>query len=107
MTSTKQTTKGRFMQNRTLRGIFWSLLVGAALTACTQDLKITNPNAPDSSNFWRTQFDALSGINATYNGLLQRGTYARWLGLAYDGRLDEGIITNGWTELRHWYGFIL
>src|SRR3954471_4414545 len=106
MTSTKQTIKGSSMHNRTRRGIVWSLLVGAALTACTQDLNITNPNAPDSSNFWRTESDALAGINATYSGLLQRGTYGRWLGFAYDIRSDEGMSTSGWTELRQWNGFV-
>src|SRR3954470_6362141 len=106
MTATKLTLKGRFMQNRTRHSAVWSLLIGAALVACTQDLNITNPNAPDTANFWRTQADAISGINATYSGLEQRGTYQRWLAFAYDIRSDEGMSLSPWTELRQWNGFV-
>jgi hypothetical protein len=76
-----------------------SLLVAAALAGCTQDLNITNPNASDNTNFWQTQTDALNGINATYNALQQRGTYARWLGFLFDIRSDEGFAGCGWAEL--------
>src|SRR3954467_410174 len=107
MTTLTRTTQASSMKNRTLRAAVRSLVIGAAVIGCTQDLNLTNPNAPDTSNFWKTQGDALAGINATYNGLQQRGTYARWLGFAYDIRSDEGLSTSGWTELRQWNGFIL
>jgi starch-binding outer membrane protein, SusD/RagB family len=94
------------MRNRTLRSAMRSLVIGAAVIGCTQDLNISSPNAPDSETFWATQADAIAGINATYNGLQQRGTYARWLGFAYDIRSDEGLSTSGWTELKDWTGFL-
>jgi starch-binding outer membrane protein, SusD/RagB family len=106
MTAIKLNLKGRLMPNTMRRGAVWSLLAAAALTACTQDLNITNPNAPSSDTFWHSQADAIAGINATYSGLLQRGTYGRWLGFAYDIRSDEGMSTSGWTELKQWNGFI-
>ena len=65
MTPIKLNIKGRFMQNRTRRGAVWSLLIGAALVGCTQDLNITNPNAPDTSNFWRSK-DAGSDLLTTF-----------------------------------------
>jgi hypothetical protein len=94
------------MQMKLLRNLVWPATVAVALAACTQDLNITNPNAPDTSNFWRTQADAISGINATYSGLEQRGTYQRWLAFAYDIRSDEGMSLSPWTELRQWNGFV-
>ena len=35
------------MQMKFSRALVWPTLVAAALAACTQDLNITNPNAPD------------------------------------------------------------
>ena len=70
------------MRIKLSRALVWPAMVGIALVACTQDLNITNPNAPNTANFWRTGADALAGINATYSGLEQRGTYQRWLAFA-------------------------
>ena len=106
MTSSKLPIKDSFMRNHLHRTICRALLVSAALVGCTQDLDITNPNAPDTSNFWRTETDALNGINATYNMLQQRGTYARWLGFDYDIRSDEGFAACGWNELCQFNAFI-
>jgi hypothetical protein len=106
MTARTQTLKGSFMRNNLRNGLLRSLLVGAALVGCTQDLNITNPNAPDTANFWKTQDDALNGINATYNMLQQRGTYARWLGFDFDIRSDEGFAGCGWNELCQYNAFI-
>ena len=94
------------MQIKFSRALVWPTVVAVALAACTQDLNITNPNAPDTANFWRTEADAISGINATYSGLEQRGTYQRWLAFAYDIRSDEGMSLSPWTELRQWNGFV-
>lgn len=105
MIATTQTPKGSFMPKRTSRAAITSLLVGAALTACTQDLDITNPNAPSTGSFWQTSTDALNGINATYNGLLHNGTYGRWLSFAYDIRSDAGYSTSPWTDLANFNKF--
>lgn len=94
------------MRMKVLRALAWPAMVAVALVACTQDLNITNPNAPDTANFWRTEADAIAGLNATYGGLEQRGTYQRWLTFAYDIRSDEGMSLSPWTELRQWNGFV-
>ena len=106
MNPTNQTRTRPIMRMKSLRLLAWPAAVVVALAACTQDLNITNPNAPDTANFWRTQGDAISGINATYAGLEQRGTYQRWLAFAYDIRSDEGMSLSPWTELRQWNGFV-
>jgi hypothetical protein len=82
-----------------------ALAVGTGLTACTQDLNITNPNQPSTGSFWQTAADATNGINAAYNGLLNNGTYGRWLGFAYDIRSDEGYSTSPWTDLSNFNKF--
>ena len=106
MNPTIQTQTRSNMRMKFLRVLVWPAVVAVALAACTQDLNITNPNAPDTANFWKTQADAISGINATYGGLEQRGTYQRWLAFAYDIRSDEGMSLSPWTELRQWNGFV-
>jgi hypothetical protein len=67
-----------------------ALAAGALLAgggACA-DLTQPNPNQRSQETFWRTQDDALNGINATYNGLTLDGTYGRNLVLLTDGRSD-------------------
>jgi hypothetical protein len=93
------------MRNGTARRTLLALVVGAGLAACTQDLNITNPNAPSTGSFWQTAADATSGINATYNGLFNNGTYGRWLGFGYDIRSDEGYSTSPWTDLSNFNKF--
>lgn len=79
---------------------------GALMTGCTK-LDLTNPNQPSTATFWKTQADAIEGINAAYNGLLNNGTYGRWLGFAYDIRSDEGFSPSPWAELSNFNKFTL
>ena len=75
-----------------------SLLIGAALTGCT-DLELTNPNQPSTDTFWQTSDQAISGVNATYNSLLNNGTFGRWYVFAHDLRSDIGRVASPWPEL--------
>src|SRR2546423_8366357 len=97
--------QGLQMHNWSYRKTAAALALGVALAACTQDLNITNPNQPSTGSFWKTSADAISGINATYNGLQNNGTYGRWLGFAYDIRSDEGYSTSPWTDLSNFNKF--
>jgi len=83
-----------------------SIGAGVALTGCT-NLDLTNPNQISSSTFWKTETDAIQGINATYNGLLNNGTYGRWLGFAYDIRSDIGFSPSPWADLANFNKFTL
>jgi hypothetical protein len=89
-----------------LRGIIPSLLLGAAVMGCT-DLNLTNPNQPSTGTFWKTQADAIQGLTATYNALLNNGTYGRWLGFAYDIRSDIGFSPSPWADLANFNKFTL
>ena len=100
-----QTLKGFGMRKSIFQPAVMALLAGVSLAACTQDLNITNPNQPSTGSFWQTSADAISGINATYNGLQNNGTYGRWLGFAYDIRSDEGYSTSPWTDLSNFNKF--
>jgi hypothetical protein len=87
-----------------LPGIFKPLLLGALLTGCA-DLNLTNPNQPNANDFWSTPAAALTGINATYNSLLNNGTYGRWLVFANDLRSDAGQVVSPWTDLSNFAKF--
>ena len=81
-------------------------LLGATLTACA-DLDVTNPNQTNASQFWVTEADAIQGVNATYNGLLNLGVYARWTAFAQDIRSDIGYSDSPWGDLANFNRFIL
>src|SRR5919204_5049057 len=87
-----------------LRAFLPPLFAAAALAGCV-NLDLTNPNQPSTGTFWQTREDALAGINATYNGLLNNGTYGRWLVFATDLRSDIGMIQSPWTDLSNFTKF--
>ncbi len=87
-----------------LRTIVPSLLVAGALAGCAS-LDLTNPNQQSTDTYWKTQTQALTGINAVYNGLLNNGTYGRWMVFATDLRSDIGMIQSPWTDLSNFTKF--
>ncbi len=73
------------------------------LASCKKslDLDIENPNRIDESNFWKTEKDAVEGVNAVYGNFYRNGSpYSRWLPFYMDIRSDDGYSTSGWNELR-------
>lgn len=65
------------------------------------DLDIENPNRVDESNFWKTDADALQGINAVYGNFYRNGSPgSRWTPFFMDIRSDDGYSTSPWNELR-------
>ncbi|WP_426490526.1 RagB/SusD family nutrient uptake outer membrane protein [Hymenobacter sp. 102] len=76
-------------------------------TACDKDfLDQVNPNQPTTESFWKTEGDAIKGINACYSGLQQLGTYRRWLHFAYDLRSDDSFSQSPWGELADFTRFV-
>jgi len=71
----------------------------AALAAGCVDLDLTNPNEQTTETFWKTEQDALLGVNATYRALQENGVYGRWLQFAYDVRSDIGFSRSPWGDL--------
>ena len=82
---------------KTLRRVAAVLL--APLAAGCTDLDLVNPNEQTTETFWKTEQDALLGINAAYRGLQENGAYGRWLQFAYDMRSDIGHSRSPWGEL--------
>lgn len=75
--------------------IIYSFIAGLLLVtaACKKDLNINNPNTPTVTAFWKTQSDALAGVNSVYS-TLHRGSISRWQLFANIIRSDEGTSTS-------------
>lgn len=65
------------------------LAATALLTGCQQNLDIVNPNQVTTESFWKTDADALAGVNAIYSTMHREGT-SRWVPFFYIIRSDEG-----------------
>ena len=77
------------------------------MVSCKSDLlDITNPNQPTTETFWKTEDDAIKGINAAYSRFYKEGTWMRWLSFRYDLASDEGWSTSPWNELADWTRFV-
>ncbi|MDB4885176.1 MAG: RagB/SusD protein [Gemmatimonadetes bacterium] len=90
-----------------LRVLAVAALLAATATGCRNDLDLTNPNQPNTSSFWKSQADALAGVNATYRALEENGAYGRWQAFAYDIRSDIGFSPSPWPELNNFNKFSL
>lgn len=80
-----------------------ALMLLVTIASCKKytDLDIENPNRVDESNFWKTQADALQGINSVYGNFYRNGSPgSRWTPFYMDVRSDDGYSTSPWNELR-------
>ncbi|MCC3154413.1 RagB/SusD family nutrient uptake outer membrane protein [Hymenobacter sp. BT770] len=84
------------------------LLAGSLLltTGCEKDLlDKTNPNAPSTAQFWKTQDDAVKGVYACYSGLQQFACYYRsWHFMVH--RSDESYSQSPFVELANFTRFV-
>ncbi len=77
-------------------------------TGCDNDLlDQANPNAPNTTAFWKTPADAQSALVSAYGALQLPGTYSRWIHFAYDLRSDEGFSQSPWTDLANFTRFVM
>ncbi|MCF2497212.1 RagB/SusD family nutrient uptake outer membrane protein [Dyadobacter chenhuakuii] len=75
-------------------------------TACNRDFDQPNPNNPTIASFWKSQNDAIKGINAVYSTFHRTATlYSRFL--FYHGMLrsDEGYGSGGDITLNNVMSF--
>ncbi|MEG2401908.1 MAG: RagB/SusD family nutrient uptake outer membrane protein [Muribaculaceae bacterium] len=70
------------------------------------DVNVDNPNTSTQKTFWKTEKDALNGVNAVYNMFYKPGIYTRWYWFRMDLTSDEGWSQSPWGELREWTCFI-
>ncbi|MBL7738559.1 MAG: RagB/SusD family nutrient uptake outer membrane protein [Chitinophagaceae bacterium] len=69
------------------------------IAGCTKQLEQVNPNSQTSASFWKTQADAIAGINAAYSSLLPDGGYMRCTPLMLDTRGDDAKSNSPWDQM--------
>ena len=72
-----------------------------AMTNCVMedDLLQVDPNVGTTGSFWKTDEDALKGINASYGSLLTDGTYMRSTPLLLDLKGDDCHSFSPWGSM--------
>ena len=76
--------------------------------SCKKDfLELTNPNVQTSGSFWKTEADAVSGVNAIYQSLYYDGTFLRFAQCALDFRGDDAMSPSPWDVLSNTGSFKL
>jgi len=74
------------------------LAVALVMGGCKDNLDIENPNQVTTETYWKTDADALAGVNATYS-TLHRGSISRWMFFYYIIRSDEGWSQSPATDI--------
>jgi len=79
--------------------VFLSLAL--VTTSCVDDEDLTqlDPNNDAVDNFWKTDEDALQGVNAAYGSLLTDGTYMRSTPLLLDVKADDSRTNSPWGSM--------
>lgn len=87
------------MTNMKKLTIFLWILIAAFFAGCTKQLDQANPNAQTAATFWKTQADAIAGLNAAYASLLPDGAYMRCTPLMADTRGDDTKSNSPWDQM--------
>lgn len=71
------------------------------MTACVtdEDLVQIDPNQDSELAFWKTEADAIAGVNAAYSALLADGTYMRSTPLLLDLKGDDMRSMSPWANM--------
>jgi starch-binding outer membrane protein, SusD/RagB family len=73
--------------------------------SCTEDfVDLSNPNDHTTGSFWKTEDDAIRGVNSAYMALFYDGCYMRLYPWAMDVRADDMRNTSPWwtTDLSNY-----
>lgn len=82
------------------------VLAFTIITSCKKELlDQKNPNTLTAGDFWKTESDALKGINSAYHMFYQPGSWSRWIYFRLDLTSDEGFSNSPWIELADWTRF--
>jgi len=79
--------------------VFLSLALVTTSCVDNEDLTQLDPNNNAVDNFWKTDEDALQGVNATYGSLLTDGTYMRSTPLLLDVKADDSRTNSPWGSM--------
>ena len=78
---------------------FFSLAIITASCVSDEDLIQVDPNNNAVDSFWKTDSDALKGVNAAYGSLLTDGTYMRSTPLLLDLKGDDARSNSPWPSM--------
>jgi tetratricopeptide (TPR) repeat protein len=78
---------------------FFSLAVITASCVNDDDLLQVDPNVETAGSFWKSDADALEGVNAAYGSLLTDGTYMRSTPLLLDLKGDDTRSNSPWDAM--------
>lgn len=82
------------------------LFCAVSLFSCSKELlNQDNPNTLTQDQFWKSETDALKGIDAIYAMFYKPGLWARWIYFRLDLTSDEGFSKSPWIELGDWTRF--
>lgn len=88
--------------------IFLLVCVMCSANSCKKDfLELSNPNVQTSGSFWKTEADAVAGVNAIYQSLYYDGTFLRFAQCALDFRGDDVMSPSPWDVLSNTGSFKL
>lgn len=79
--------------------VFFSLALVTTSCVDNEDLVQLDPNNNAVDKFWKTDEDALQGVNAAYGSLLTDGTYMRSTPLLLDARADDARTNSPWGSM--------
>ena len=91
------------MKNKNIKYLILFLSIAFATVSCVkdEDLEQVNPNEVSSESFWKTDADALKGLNAAYSSLLNEGTYMRSSPLLLDLKGDDTRSNSPWGSMKN------
>ena len=79
--------------------VFLSIALGTSSCVEEADLIQVDPNVNTEGSFWKTDEDALKGVNAAYGSLLTDGTYMRSTPLLLDLKGDDTRSQSPWGSM--------
>lgn len=79
--------------------VFFSVALLTTSCVDNEDLLQVDPNVETAASFWKTDEDAIAGINAAYSSLLTDGTYMRSTPLLLDARSDDARTNSPWGSM--------
>lgn len=91
------------MKNKNIKYLILFLSIAFTTVSCVkdEDLEQVNPNEISSESFWKTDEDALKGLNAAYSSLLNEGTYMRSSPILLDLKGDDMRSNSPWGSMKN------
>lgn len=91
------------MKNKNIKYLILFLSIALTTASCVSDadLEQINPNEASSGSFWKTDADALKGLNAAYSSLINEGTYMRSSPILLDLKGDDMRSNSPWGSMKN------